>query len=193
MEMFFIWFGSFYKTKLADGVVAINPSYCRFYTPGPPPLGSSFASWIIIMTIMAQINAYLTFDGNCREAMTFYRDCFGGELNMQTVAGSPMEDQFHPEARRMILHAHLANKTLTLQGSDMNGREKLVRGNTILLSLQCTSENEIRTFFRKLAKGGKVVHPLHEFFAGVMGTLTDRFEKDWILYCERKLQTEFNK
>ena len=135
---------------------------------------------------MAQINAYLTFDGNCREAMTFYRDCFGGELSLQTVASSPMEAQFPPEARHNILHAHLSNSHLTLQGSDLNGQEKLIRGNTISLSLSCSSEKEIRTFFKKLSVGGRVAHPLHEFFAGIMGTLTDKFEKDWILYCEKK-------
>jgi PhnB protein len=135
---------------------------------------------------MAQINAYLTFDGNCREAMMFYKDCFGGELSLQTVAGSPMKDQFPTEAQNNILHAHLINQTLTLQGSDLNGQEQLVRGNTISLSLSCSSENEIRVFFKKLSAGGRVAHPLHEFFAGMMGTLTDKFEKDWILYCEKK-------
>ncbi len=139
---------------------------------------------------MAQISAYLTFDGNCREAMTFYRDCFGGELSFQTVAGSPMEAQFPPEAKYNILHAQLSNSQLTLQGSDLNGQERLIRGNTISLSLSCSSEQEIRTFFRKLSSGGQVAHPLHEFFAGIMGTLTDKFEKDWILYCEKKIEKE---
>ena len=34
---------------------------------------------------MTQINAYLTFNGNCREAMQFYTDCLGGELYLQTI------------------------------------------------------------------------------------------------------------
>jgi PhnB protein len=40
---------------------------------------------------MTTINAYLTFNGNCRQAMTFYRECLGGELTLQAVKGSPME------------------------------------------------------------------------------------------------------
>jgi PhnB protein len=142
---------------------------------------------------MAQINAYLTFDGNCREAMMFYRDCFGGNLRLQTVAGSPMEDEFPDDARNNILHAHLTNDTLTLQGSDLNGQERLVRGNTISLSLSCSSETEIKTFFQRLSAGGHVAHPLHEFFAGMMGTVTDKFEKDWILYCEKNPDSLHNK
>ncbi len=34
---------------------------------------------------MTQIHSYLTFSGNCREAMTFYRECLGGILMLQTV------------------------------------------------------------------------------------------------------------
>jgi uncharacterized glyoxalase superfamily protein PhnB len=37
---------------------------------------------------MAKINAYLTFNGNCREAMTFYQSCFDGDLTLETVKGS---------------------------------------------------------------------------------------------------------
>ena len=39
---------------------------------------------------MAQLNAYLRFNGKCREAMTFYQACLGGELTIQTVGESPM-------------------------------------------------------------------------------------------------------
>jgi hypothetical protein len=45
-----------------------------------------------------QINPYLKFNGNCREAMTFYKNCLGGELTLNTVAGSPMEAARHHQA-----------------------------------------------------------------------------------------------
>jgi len=137
---------------------------------------------------MTQINAYLTFNGNCREAMTFYQACLGGVLTMQTVGGSPMENEMPPEAKQQILHASLTNNGLVLLGSDMAGGEEVVKGNTISLSLNCNSEKEIATFFSNLASGGQIVHPLHEFFAGTMGTLTDKFERDWLLYYEKKMK-----
>jgi PhnB protein len=34
---------------------------------------------------MTQINAYLTFNGNCREAMVFYKEYLAGEMTMQAV------------------------------------------------------------------------------------------------------------
>lgn len=135
---------------------------------------------------MAKINAYLTFNGNCREAMLFYQRCLGGELTMQTVEGSPMEEQMPLRARKHILHASLVNDALVLLASDVSGYGKLVNGNTISLSLHCSSEAEIKTCFDRLSAGGHVAHPLHDFFAGTMGALTDKYEKDWLLYYEKK-------
>ena len=86
---------------------------------------------------MTQINAYLTFNGNCREAMNFYKNCFGGDLSLQTVEGSPMEGQFPPEAKKQILHASLMHDGLVLLGSDVSGAGGVVKGNSISLSLNC--------------------------------------------------------
>ena len=44
-----------------------------------------------------KINAYLAFDGNCREAFTFYQKVLGGQIvAMMTPEGSPMADQVPP-------------------------------------------------------------------------------------------------
>ncbi len=56
---------------------------------------------------MAQINAYLNFNGNCREAMQFYKSCLGGELTVQTVEGSPIEFQCPVSMRHHVLHSSL--------------------------------------------------------------------------------------
>ncbi|MEO6305305.1 MAG: VOC family protein [Bacteroidia bacterium] len=127
-----------------------------------------------------QINPYLTFNGNCREAMTFYKNCFGGELNLQTVGGSPMADQWPVNAKDRILHASLTNNNLVLLASDM-GSDKMMHGNTISLALACGTKEEINSFFEKLSEGGKITHPLHEFFDGTIGAVTDKFGMNWVL------------
>ena len=33
---------------------------------------------------MKEINAYLIFNGNCRDVMTFYQKCLGSELQLIT-------------------------------------------------------------------------------------------------------------
>lgn len=132
---------------------------------------------------MAQINAYLTFNGNCREAMNFYRKCFGGELSMQTVEGSAVESECPAAMKHHILHATLQNNELFLMGSDMVRPGGFIRGNTIALSLSCRSAREISKFFSSLSKGGEIIHPLRaEHQGATFGVFTDRFGISWMLW-----------
>ena len=131
---------------------------------------------------MTQINAYLTFGGNCREAMEFYRDALGGELTIQTIGESPVCDQLPPQARDHVMHASLVRQNIVLLASDMS-EGPLVQGNTITLCLNCSSEAEVQQFFQRLSEGGHVSHPLKvEFWGATFGTLTDRFGQHWMLH-----------
>jgi len=131
---------------------------------------------------MTQINSYLTFSGNCREAMTFYKECLGGELNFQTVGESPLSDKMPPQMKECILHSTLVKEALVLQGSDMAPQSGLVKGNTVSLSLNCSSEEEIKNCYAKLSAEGKADHPLEDTFWGAMfGGLTDKFGNHWLL------------
>ncbi len=58
------------------------------------------------------INSYLTFSGNCREAMRFYQECLGGELQIQTIGDSPMAAKMPKKMKNYILHATLTNGVL---------------------------------------------------------------------------------
>lgn len=138
---------------------------------------------------MTHINPYLLFENNCREAMTFYRDCVGGDLTMQTVAESAVAGQKSPDAAEKIMHASLTKKGMPmLMASDMlEPGAHAVQGNTISLSLNCSSEDEIQTIFAKLSEGGKVTQPLKdEFWGATFGMLTDKFGMHWMLNYNKK-------
>ena len=136
---------------------------------------------------MTHIDAYLTFNGNCREAMTFYQDCLGGELTLQTIGDSPMADQLQPQMQQGILHATLINGGLTLMASDMVGEKGLILGNAVSLMLNCSSEAEIRATYDRLSAGGEATHPLEDTFWGALfGGLTDKFGNHWLLNFDRK-------
>jgi PhnB protein len=129
---------------------------------------------------MTHINAYLNFNGKCREAMSFYHECLGGELTMQKVSESPMAAQLPSELSANILHSTLTRDGIVLMGSDMMGAS-LVSGNAISLCLNCSSDEEINEFFDKLSSGGNVKMPLHQTFWGATyGELTDRFGMNWM-------------
>jgi len=135
-----------------------------------------------------QIKVYLTFNGNCREAMTFYRDCLGGDLMLQTMGESPMADQLTPGMKASILHSSLTKGSLILMASDMIGDKGHVQGNAVSLMLDCSSETEIRTFYEKLSVGGQATHPLENTFWGALfGGLTDKFGNHWLLHFEQNV------
>lgn len=136
---------------------------------------------------MTQINSYLTFNGNCREAMTFYKDCLGGELVLQTVGESPLSDKMSPQMKKSILHSTLTRDGLILMGSDMVSDGGLVKGNSVSLMLTCSSEQEIKDCYANLAKGGEATHPLQNTFWGALfGDLIDKFGNHWLLNYETK-------
>lgn len=138
---------------------------------------------------MATINAYLTFNGSCREAMTFYKECLGGDLKVQTIGESPMANQMPVQMKEHILHAILTKGELVLMGSDMVGDEGVIKGNTVSMALNLTSEAEIRSCYEKLSVNGKANHPLETTFWGALfGDLTDKYGNHWILNFTRPQQ-----
>ena len=129
---------------------------------------------------MTQIIAYLNFNGHCREAMSFYHQCLGGELVMQKISESPMAAQMPSEMGPKILHSSLIKEGLALMASDMMG-DKIVNGNNINLCMNCSSSEEINNVFNNLSAGGKVIEPLHQSFWGAtFGVLTDKFGVSWM-------------
>ncbi|GHN01897.1 VOC family protein [Cytophagales bacterium WSM2-2] len=129
----------------------------------------------------AQLNPYLNFNGQCREAMTFYQQCLGGELMMQKISESPMAAQMPSEMGAHILHSALTNGAIVLMGSDMMGAG-LIRGNEFTLCLSCTNDEEINGYFERLSVGGRVKTQLHQTFWGsTYGELTDKFGMNWML------------
>jgi PhnB protein len=136
---------------------------------------------------MTSINPYLVFNGNCSEVMTFYKECLGADLAMQKVSASPMAEQWPGDVQNQILHATLTiNGAALLLGSDM-APEPPIAGSDIVLSLTCDTREELQIAFDKLSQDGQLKQPLHEFFAGTMGTLTDKFGRSWMFYAPKQL------
>lgn len=136
---------------------------------------------------MANINSYLTFSGNCREAMTFYKECLGGELTLQTVGESPLSEKMPKHMKNSILHATLKNDELILMASDMVDNYGLHKGNNISMVLNCKSEKEIRSNYQKLSAGGSATHPIElTFWGALFGGLTDKFGNHWLLNYQTK-------
>ncbi len=133
-----------------------------------------------------QINSYLTFNGNCQEAMTFYQNCLGGALFFQTVGESPLSEKMPQKMKEAILHATLTVGSLVLMASDMVPEKGLLKGNAVSLFLNCESEAQIKNCFQKLSENGVIRHPLDvSFWGALFGDLTDKYGNNWILNFEK--------
>ena len=127
---------------------------------------------------MAKLNAYLMFNGNAKEAMGFYKECFGGEPEIMTHGESPMAAQAPAELRDKVMHAYLKSGSIEFMGADC--MDVCRHGNTVTLTLVCDSPEEINRLFAKLSAGGNVGRALKEEFFGTYGELTDKFGFCWM-------------
>lgn len=133
-----------------------------------------------------QINVYLTFNGNAKEAMTFYHDIFGGKLDIMKVSESPVKDKSPERMQEQVMHSSLINDSIILFATDMVAEGKFTEGIGMAMNLNCSVE-EINNYFDKLSPGGMIIHPLkEEFWGGIFGVLIDKFGKKWMLHAEKK-------
>ena len=140
---------------------------------------------------MSTINSYLRFNGNCKEAMSFYKDCLGGELTMQKVGESPMAGNMPQEMQDKIMHATLKTDGFIIMASDLCDETGLIKGNNVSLMLDCDSEDQIRNTYDRLSEGGNKSHPLEKtFWNALFGDLTDKFGINWLMNYQLEPITE---
>jgi len=133
---------------------------------------------------MKQIVTYLTFDGNCRQAMEFNKRCFGGELFVMPFSDAPGD---HPkEAKDRLMHASLTTGAGTLMASDSMPGAPVKTGDNFQIMIQCDSPKETDRLFDALGQSGKVIMPLQTtFWAARFGMVTDQFGIGWMFNYEK--------
>ena len=135
---------------------------------------------------MKPLIPYLFFNKNCREAINFYQQCFGGELQLCTYADAPELPSDKNVDKNDIMHAFLKNESFSLMASDWPGNEAK-EGNNVQLSIDGESKEQLDTLFNKLAQGGKITQPLENTFWGAyFGMLIDKFGIHWMLNFDLK-------
>ncbi len=130
-----------------------------------------------------KLTPHLRFNDNkAREALDFYKKCFGkAEITIQTVGESPMASQMPKESHNKVMHATFASGGLEFTSSDMM-MDKAVIGDQISLMLECDSEEQLRSFFDKLTEGGAIFMPVEKMFWGALfGVITDKYGMEWSL------------
>jgi PhnB protein len=129
------------------------------------------------------IESYLTFNGNCAEAMRFYERTLGGKIEMMmTHAESPMAAQAPAADKNRIMHARMRLGDQALMASDALSTHEYKGMHGFSLSLGYDTAAEGKRVFDALAAGGKIEMPLQEtFWADAFGMLVDRFGTPWMV------------
>jgi PhnB protein len=143
---------------------------------------------------MTTTNIYLNFNGNCREAFTFYQSVFGGEFDFISTFGEmpPQENYPTPESDKdLIMHVSLPiSKETMLMGSDTgSGFPKVTFGNNFSVYLNTESKSEADSKFEALSAGGKINMPMeHTFWGSYFGMLEDKFGINWMVGFDENTQ-----
>ena len=131
---------------------------------------------------MTEPMLYLSFPGNAREALEFYADIFGGNLQLHTYAEFARTDG----PADAIDHGVLSGGPVSLFGSDAAPGDVPVRIEGAMLSLLGTAEpNVLHSWFDRLGEGGTVLDPLVPKPWGASdGQVIDRHGLRWLIGYE---------
>lgn len=133
---------------------------------------------------MKQLNAYLGFNGNCEEALRFYKDAFSGEYNIMRFSDTPQDGSYKtpPGYDNKVMHARFDGDGFFFMASDGMPGHEVKSGDQVNLNLDFSDMTDQERVFNKLSEGGNVIMPLADTFWGAkFGMLVDRFGISWML------------
>lgn len=122
-----------------------------------------------------QVNPYITFDGNCADAMTFYAVALGGTLQISTFRESGMDIDG-------VMHAAVSTESgMHLFASDTaEGMGEYQPGTNVQISLSGDDADALRGHWEALFNGGQIVMPLErQMWGDDYGQLVDKFRILW--------------
>jgi len=128
------------------------------------------------------IDAYLNFNGNCREAVLYYAKAFRlNEPEMMTFGQMHTSEDFtNKEDLDLIMHARLQISGSNLMFSDVFPNMPFTVGNNITLALVTLDLEELEHAYEVLKDGGNVMMELQETaWSPCYGMLTDKFGVHW--------------
>ena len=132
-----------------------------------------------------QVNPYLSFNGECEAAFTFYEQCLGGQLGaIFRYAGTSLAGQVPADWQDKVMHGSVTVGGQTLMGGDA-APDRYEEPKGFSLSIQISSPTDAERIFHELAEGGKMIMPLERtFWAERFGMVVDRFGISWLINCE---------
>ncbi len=131
--------------------------------------------------MQTQVNTYINFKDNARQAFEFYKSVFGGKLEMHTFG------EFHasedPTEQDKIMHAMLTlDSGEAIMGADTPNSMEFREPWGFSVSLSGSNADELRGYFQKLSENGSVLMPLEkQAWGDEFGMAKDSFNVSWMI------------
>ncbi len=125
--------------------------------------------------------AYLSFKGECQDALNFYKGIFGGEvINKETWENKEVD--IPENYRNKLQHAELKGKGFHFMAYDAAPDTPVNSGNKVCMSLDYDSESEAKDAFNALSAQGKVNTPFQKTsWDAHYGRCTDQYGVQWMI------------
>lgn len=128
---------------------------------------------------------YMTFNGNCAEALEFYAEVFGGEAQIvQKVAQSPMAEQFDDSQQGFVMHGQVQLGDRVIMGSDSLMGDYTPPSGFHIRMTYADHDRAKRVFDRLAKKGATRMEFATTHFSPGFGLCTDRYGVPWMVMCE---------
>jgi predicted 3-demethylubiquinone-9 3-methyltransferase (glyoxalase superfamily) len=127
-----------------------------------------------------KITTFLMFEGQAEEAITFYTTLFD-DSDVVSITKYGPDGPGGPDAEGTVQRAEFTLKGQKYMAIDSFGHEFTFTP-AMSLFVQCDTEEELDTLYKKLMEGGTAAMPLGEYgFSTKFGWVQDRFGVSWQL------------
>ena len=135
---------------------------------------------------MEGIKPYISFKGNCEEAINFYKEKLGAEvLFIGRYGDSPMAGK-SPDDKIMHCSILVGDSVIMACDNVFEGQNPTTVGNNISLALGTKDVASAEKAFEEMSDGATIVMPIQEtFWAERFGMLTDKFGINWMFNCDK--------
>jgi PhnB protein len=130
-----------------------------------------------------QVSTYINFQGRAREAMQFYQQALGGNLDLQTMDEQGRSKPAGPGDT--IAYSRLDAAGAHIIGVDGHPNYPPKVGENMAVALSGTDKASLTRIFSELAEGGRIKMPLAAQPSGAqVGWLEDKFGISWMVSIE---------
>ena len=124
----------------------------------------------------------ISFQGNCDEAIAFYKKAVGAEVKtINYLSEAPKDFTIEGAAPNFVMHSELMIYGTPITMTD--GAKSKITDEYFSLSIGFNSSEEATSVFNRLADSGRIIEPLApQFWSDLCGDVEDCFGIHWHIY-----------